>query len=53
MKIQITECLSGPGVLHNIGDIVEYSNKDAARLIKAGFAIPVRTKKIKKEKAVK
>ena len=53
MKVEITTCLSGPGVLHNVGDIVEYPNKDATRLIKAGFAIPVRTKKTKKEKAVK
>ncbi len=53
MKVEITACLSGPDVLYNVGDIVDVSKKDALRLFEAGFAIPVRTKKSKKEKAVK
>lgn len=51
MKVEITQCLSGPGVLHNVGDKVKFSDKEAIRLIEAGFAVPV-NKKQKKERAI-
>lgn len=51
MKVEITQCLSGPDVLYNVGNKIDFSKKEAIRLIEAGFAVPV-NKKDKKELAI-
>lgn len=52
MKIEMTTSMAGAGFVHNVGDIVNFPEKEAIRIMEAGFAIPIRKAK-KKEKAVK
>jgi hypothetical protein len=60
MKIKMTVAFSGEWTC-NAGDVVERPEDEAARLIEAGFAVPVRdaapvetaTRKVQAEKAAK
>lgn len=42
MQITMTAAMEGPGVSRSVGQTVEVSDKEAIRLINAGFAVPVR-----------
>lgn len=45
MKIKLLISIGGPGGQGRKGDIIEWENEDAKRLIEAGYAIPVSTPK--------
>ena len=38
MKVRYLVSMAGPGVTHNVGDVGEVSEEDAARLCAAGYA---------------
>lgn len=51
MKVKLLVGLSGPTLTYDPGDDYECSDAEAARLIDAGFAVPLAAPKI--ERAVK
>jgi len=53
MKIEMLTALSGLEYSYGPGDKPDFPDKEAIRLIDAGFAIPVRKSNKKKEKAIK
>jgi hypothetical protein len=51
MQVELLVSRAGPGISQNAGDIVEVTSDEAARMIAAGQASPVRA--VKPEKAVR
>lgn len=42
MKVELLVCVAGLDAVHDRGAVVEYGDEEAARLVAAGFARPIR-----------
>lgn len=43
MHVRFIQCLAGTNFCHNPGDVCEFTDEKAARLIEGGIAEPVKT----------
>jgi hypothetical protein len=41
MKLKVVHCMAGSDYVHNPGDVVEFADDEAVRLIDAGIAEPL------------